>query len=462
MPAPVVTRLIEVEYAGLVLGGSGNYQIHGFHELEGEYGQLTLVVDVVVRDTTTAGCKTLAAALEAAWEKPDQDLRVTIDGQAYVSLTQAGHTGMNGQPSWQLLQTHRSKKSRLYRCRVTVLRPATLTGKGGRQSARWSLHTDDVGIRTLTIRATYTALPGTGSATTVIAANFATYAGEVQTSIGGEWEEPLSYEVEPDHNDKIASVTAVYREVVYPQSGSATDDPKIVNPEYSITTYRLATPQLAESGAAEPVSITVTFGMGFRVALVDGDDLRDTVENLVIEYLERLVSAHSNAPSAPVLVEKNVRIDPVTNRASGVCTFVAFSVSLVRASLRRKNYTYTGNAFAAVMDGRPFSRDHHPSPGIKRRTVVLTTIELWSGGTFADDISQRPIEAAKRQAISEGFWLIDEDQEEEEFERHIPASGSSVRFLERARVMNFEYAEVGAGTGSGAADGLLGPTRTRT
>lgn len=459
MPAPVVTRLIEVEYAGLVLGGSGNYQIHEFHEVEGEYAQLTLFVDVIVRDTTTAGCKTLAAALEAAWEKPDQDLRVTIDGENYVSLTQAGHTGMNGQPKWRLVTTHRSKKSRLYRCSVTVLRPATLTGKGGRQSARWTLTTDDVGIRTVTIKATYTALPAVGSATTVVAANFATYAGVVQAAAapGGEFEEPSVYEVEPDDNDKVATVLAVYREIVYPQSGAGTDDASIVSPQYEITTYRTASPQLTGANAAEPVSIAVSFSMGFRLALVARDSLQETVEALVLPYLTTLVRAHSDAPSAPVLVEKNVKVDPVNSRAAGVATFTAFGTSLVRCALRVTNYIYTGNAFVAVMDGRPFSRDHQPSPGIKRRRIVSTTIELASD--VPSEISQRGVDEAKRQAESEGFHFIDEEEEQERFERRMTGSNSAVRFLERARALNFEYAELRTTTGGGASPGL--ETRAR-
>lgn len=444
MPAPVVSRLISVTYAGLEVGGTTNYQILGLHELEGDYTARTLIVDVLVRDTTTAACKTLADALEAAWEKPDQDLVVTIDGQTFQSLTQAGHTGMNGQPSWALIGTHRSKKSRVYRCRVTLQRPATLTGKAGRQSASWSITHDDVGIRTLAVRAVYTALPGVGAASVVAAADFefpvTGYVAGIKTTLTGEWEEALAVEVERDQNDKLATCTASYREIIAPQSGAGTNDARIVSPQYDVTTFRSASAQLTGANASEPVSITVSFAMGLRLSQVPTDELQQTVEDVVIPHLTTLVQQYSNAPSSPRLVEKSVVVSPMGNRASGACTFVAFGTSLVRASLRTIDYEYLGNAFTVVADGKPFSRDHHPSPGIKRRRIVYLAVELAPGS----DLALRALKKAKDDAIAAGFWLIDQEAEEEAFERRIDG-GDAVRFVEHARGMNFEYVEISQG-----------------
>lgn len=460
MPAPVVPRLISVTYAGLTVGGSSNYQITGYHDLEKEYGQLTVELDVVVRDTTTAGCKTLADALELAWSTPDQDLTVTIDGENFVAVTQSGHTGMNARPSCRMTGLARTKKSRTYRCSVTLLRPATLAGKDGRQSASRTITTDAIGRRRVTIRATYTALPGVGAASTVVDTYFEDWAETVRTAIDPtvEWE-PEGTELEPDDNDKVATIVGVWRELTFDQSARGRDDVALVDPQYDVSTFRTATPQFVGSNASEPVSVAIAFSTGFKLSEVQPEEIRQAVEDLVVAYFAELLDVGSDAPSAPIPIEKNVKVDPIKNTATGVVTYVAFETSLVRCSLRIQDYEYTGNALVAVMDGKPHSRDLHPSPGLRRRVLTYTAVELGDG---TGDLALRPLQAAKRAAVAANYWLIDEQKDGEAFERRLPGGNESVQFFERAHVVTLDYAEIssgGATTASGAGQQLTSQVR---
>lgn len=456
MPAPVVPRLITVTYGGFSVGGTTNYQLHGFHDADGELGQRTIELDVVVRDTTVAGCKTLADALEAAFRKRDQDLTVVIDGTTWLQVTHDGNTGFNARATWALTGFARTKKSRTYRITVTVLLPADdLEEKNGRQSSSWTLATNDVGQRTITLRATYTALPDAGdgalSATEVIAEHFDDWATEIKDLVddAAEWE-PGGRDVEPDDNDKVATVTEVWHEITFDQAAGVRNDPALVKPQYEILTFRTAVPQLAGSGAAEPISVTIAFSTGFHLVEVEPNEIRQAVEDKVVAYLAGLLAIGTDAP-APIAVEKNVKVDPTNNRASGVVTYAAFASSLIRCSLRVQDYEYAGNVLVPVMDRNPHSRDLHPSPGLRRRVITYAALELGDG---TGENALGPLRAAREQAVAEGFWLQDEQEEGESFERRIAGGDQGVLMFERAVVVTYEYGEIAGG-------GSLGPTRTR-
>lgn len=441
MPAPVVTRLNTITYAGVAVGAATNYQLHDVHVLEKSYERITVTFDVLVRDTTTANMKTLAAALEAAYRTPDSNLTVNLGGEDFFAGTQVANTIMNAQPSIELLREARSNKSRLYRCSVTGMLSADLAGKNSRRTSRFDLQTDDVGIRTVTFTASYTASPSAGAGAYEQATNyFEPWAISVRdTLLGGVWDELVARSItRDDDNDKTATATVTYREVIFAQSSDGTNDTTIVDPHYDFVTHRTAMPQYP-GGASEPVAVTVAFNLGVRKSVTQ--DLKAVVQNKVKPYLRGLVATQTDAPSAPVAVEESITTDPINNRVRGAITYVCLSTSLVRMSLRRKEHLYTGKGLVPVLDGKPFSRDLHPGPGARILELTLHTIEIAGVAESGEDISQKPFTDAVAKAEGQGFVLQDQDAETERFARTLPQSGDSITFLERVRVAVLEYAE---------------------
>lgn len=456
MPAPVVTRLNTITYAGLALGAATNYQLSGVHVTDGDHERLSIAFDVLVRDTTGPAMRTLAAALEAAFSTPDADLTVNLGGTDFHALAQAANTGMNAAPTWALLNSHRSGRSRTYRCSVAVMLPEDRAGRDGRRSSVLDIATDDVGIRSVALRATYTAQPGTPavSATEQIAAAFDDYLDDVKADLGGEWEEVSRVVTREDDNDKLATVVVGLQELTFNQAAGTRDHAAIVSPIYDITTFRQALPRLPGSNAVDPVSVTIVFSMGIKISEAQAANPDAFVASTVLPYLRSLVQAHTSVPAAPVAVEQSVSVDVIRSRARGAMTFIAAGSSLLRASLRTLNHGTTGNALVPVMSSDPHERDLHPSPAYRTRRVVLHTLELATAETISpDDLSQRAINEAKRQAVAEGFWLQDENEEWEELERRLEGGADLIRLVERVRVFDFEFARISNGGTSIAGGG---------
>lgn len=399
------TRLNAITYAGLTMGVGTNYDLTGFRAKDTDYETLEVSFTVRVAHATPATYRTLWQALETALRKPNEDLAINLGGST-ETWSHDSNTGFNARATCELLSEGYTKASRRYRCTVAVRLPADEAGKGGRQSGSFVVEDSPSGIRSVTIEAVYTALSGNSASEQVEdSSGFAAYVSAVQTLLGGTWDEPTFYRVRPDDEDKVASVSAAYTEVIYQQSlGVVLDDDDFVQPQVGVSTQRTSVPQLTGSNARPPVTVDVSF---FAFVRKENQDLVGLINDKVIPYLRALADAFSITPGSMTAVASTLRGDPQTNTIGGQVRFVGHAATIVSVELTTTEILQTGTELVPVLDGTKFRRDKYEGPGRLFRQLELKVVEFDTG-----------------QDVLSGHAIMD---------RAVSASGSSWHLINRVQ-----------------------------
>lgn len=449
MPAPVVPRLLSITYGSLTMGGASEYHLHNVHLEDENYDAGSVEFDVLIANTTTAGWASLLAAFKLELGKPHQALSVVMNGSTTLAVTPATNTGFLTRPKIRLLASHRTKKTCLYRVTISWVKPASYEAvtRKYRREASITLRTSDVGLRTLIVRAVYTA-GGTGPGSSAFehaTTDFETYTDGLKTTLGGTWDE-AEPEVTHDDEDKIASASATFRESAIPET-AAGDDAGLVGVTYFVTTHRSQTDQLTGAPADAPTIVSVEFSAGVKLSA--STDPEAYARDLVLTYFRTLVDLHAYAPGTLYLVDEKVRVDVRANRVGGVLAYLAVGTSLLSSALLTAEFLRTGKGYPAVLSGSPWTRDEHDGAGDRKRVIVLRTLELAEGVAGPDDPSQGPFRAAVEAAIGEGFKLLQDDAPlVADFDRRVTGGTEVLRLRQRERRALLEYAEVSTETGA--------------
>lgn len=247
--AGAAPRDFRVDYGSLILGTGSARQITGvsFAERTGE--TFTLEVKFLSRSTTPALFAAEIDAVERALATPYQRLKVTVgntvSNAVWYDFDPATGTGFDAQPAITKREDEDSGHSRIYTARIVVRMPAdklgSTAGRMGRRESVVNVIRLPGGRKEVVISGVYTGVPsGSGSiyARDQYAAQIAAYATAVlaQVDAAAAWElvdEPQA-EVE-DSGDaagqpgrgRVLRFSRTYRQILFPQSSSATDDPQI-------------------------------------------------------------------------------------------------------------------------------------------------------------------------------------------------------------------------------------------
>lgn len=445
MPASVVPRLLSITYGGFVMGGASEYHLHNVHLTDENYDAGSIEFDLVIASTTTELWADLVTAFKIAMRKPNQTLSVVMNGESEVAVDPATNTGFLARPKWKLLASHRTKKTCAYRVSISWVNPADFepSTRKYRREASVTLRTSDVGLRTMSVRAVYTA-GGTGAGSSAFehaTTDFAAYTAQLKLNLGGSWDEAAPNEVTTDDEDKIATAIAGFQEVAVPEV-AAGDDAGLVSVTYFVTTQRSQSEATAGEPASSPTILTVDFSAG--VKLTASTDPEAYARDRVLTYFRDLIDQHGDAGGgSPFLVDENVRVDVRGNRVSGRLQYLAFATTLVRSSLSLAESIRSGLSLVPVLNGNPWARDKHNGAGMWRRVVQLETRELVSGPAGPHDVSQQPFNTAVESAIAEGFHLLsDESPLVRDFETRLAGGAASLTFRDRVRRATLEYGEI--------------------
>lgn len=444
------TRLNVITYAGLAMGASTSYDLTGFRRKDGQYETLTVEFTVRIADSNPTTFRTLWQALETALRTPNGDLLINLGGST-ETWSHDSNTGFNAKPSFELLEEGYTKSSRRYRCTIELQLPADESGKGGRQSGSFSYRDTPSGVRTVTIQAVYTALSG-NSATEQVddASGFAAYVSEVQTLLGGTWDDPSDYAVTPDDEDKVATVVATYIEVIYDQSLSALNDADFVQPQVSVSTIRSSVPQLTGSGARPPVFVDVSF---FTNVKKTNQDLESLIYSKVIPYMREVANTFAIGPGTMTAVASTLRADPHSNTISGSVRFRGDASSIVSVSLATTEILDTGTELVALHDERKFSKVLEEGPAHLYRQIELEVKELDTG---QDALSGHAIMSRAVTSQGGGWFLKNTVQRAMRTEEDLPdIPDGRIKLVTISSAYLMEYGVVKIRTGGS------GQTRTR-
>lgn len=404
MTNPAVTRTNEITYGGFTVGGTSSYWLHDVHIIEQDYDSLALSFVVVVRENTKAALLSSVADLKAAYRKPFGDLLVNLGGEDFVDLSHDDNTGFNAVPAIELIETHRTPLSQAYRCSVAVQLPADLAGKDGRASSSVEITTDLIGVRTLTISATYTAL-GSNSASAQLASAFSTYVDSLKTAFGGSWVQSSGQPVARDDENKNASTTITLVEVIFDQSLNTRVNATLVLPEYTVTVSRQAGTFLTGSGVFAPAEVAVSFQTGVKAS--ESQNLPAVFEEVVRPYLTRIATDHAGGGGlAPVVVAKSVAFDPTRNAISGSILFRIHFSTTIFATLNVANRYPRLETLVPVLDQNPVARDLHFRPVDTVRVITYAIV------TLNDPATPQQVDAFEQEIArseQDGYRLLDSD-----------------------------------------------------
>lgn len=385
-----MARTFEIVYGSYTIGNNGtssDVRLDGKVSFEQSYTEVTVSFEVIVLSSSVSAFHTARTALVNAYTTPDQALELEVGGADRWAFTQAGNTGFNAQPSIEELDgVESTDRSARFRCSVTMGRPATLTGKDGRQSSSVSVAEDAAGYRTVTIAGTYTALSGNG-ARAQYAASIDTYVAAVKLALSvSEWDLVGTPSADTDDNDKVLVFSRTYAEVRREQGVGVTNVDGLINPQLRIRQRDTATNATTELGQSEPLrTLTVTYA-----ATVHKDTstnvpefYESTIRPKIIEELEALGGGGVIVQSEDVdygLTGNDVAVDMVVQVDSGS--------GLYAARIVVEDFTISGEVRYPIWNGDPYSRDVYDGLGLWTRTVTKTVLRrVGTGASLVDDPS---------------------------------------------------------------------------
>lgn len=356
-----------IVYGSTTVGGaSTDYVLDGPMRIGNDYVTGTVSADVVVVKNpayTEAQFKTACAALEAAFRVPRQRLQVILGSQTMIDWNPSTDTGFNAEPSCEKVGDDvDTARSRRYRITVKATLPADLSGQNGRRSSITTVEYDASRIRTVTITGEYTAISST-AARAVYTANSPAFFSAVLTALGGTYE-LIRETPDSDDADKICKFTAVYREIVYAQSGAGLDHTNIVSHTVS---FARSFPSPGDSGGGtvrRPETVVVTYDCNVRGT--------QGLESLWNGTLRPYVIAQFNAKfpnKASAIVSEDPRFEHANQRITASLTFSAIiSGDILTLAATMGFEEDAGKRFTGAWTGDKYA--HHVDQGF---AVVLLT-----------------------------------------------------------------------------------------
>jgi len=234
---PAVTRLLEIDYGGFIVGGAGDAILTDLIRIqevsyERAIVEFTFSMEKAVSDADFA---TKVQAAEAAFRTPRQDLVIRQGGNIVRTYSHTNSTGFNAQPFISKIGDPGgdTSRTRIYTVRIEFQLPADLAGQNGRRDSRVELRWDGSRNRFLTISGTYTALTAAGARAQYLA-QIQAYVTSITGTLTGTWE-VTEEEVATDDADKVAEFRIVLEDLGYNQSLSALDDNRIVRQTLRVT-----------------------------------------------------------------------------------------------------------------------------------------------------------------------------------------------------------------------------------
>jgi len=410
------------------------------------YASLRLTATVVCESATVDGFETLKAALYAAWRTPNGDLLIedTGAGSPLLSLTHAAATGFNARAEVEELgPEHRTDRSGEFRLVVEFGLPADEVGKGFRAAAEVEIEVDDLGLKTARITANYTAGAST-SASANAAAGFPAFVAAILAAAGGGYDTTLAAITSRDDEDKIATIATERRELAFNQSAGLLDDTRLFGVEYTISTERIPTLAPVGSGGEAPVTVEIIFAGGLpRLSPADQDPV-NTVENVVLPYIDQLVVTITPSYASGTVVRTGDKISivpggPSGRRASGVVRYQLFGSAVVAAFKEVEDDETPGATYVPVLDGSQFGRDLHTGPATFVRRVFISTRETVAAGVSA--VIDSLAGSAELDASAAGYALINRRRSVADLEFGVRGK-VTIPLVDRAITLTFLRVEV--------------------
>ena len=369
MATPV--QEITITYAGYGVGGSSGRVLEAYHTFE--IGTVTTAIEfsfVIGGIANSADLATAIAAAELAFNTPYSALTVVQSGSTLLSLSHSASTGFNSMP--RIIKTESladTGRSRRYVVRIDFGMPATNYGTSYRRESSVRIEYSASRRRRLIITAVYTANGATGARAQALSAG-PTYAGTVRTAITGTWDGRSSEFVDADDQDKVATWSATYNELIFSDAGSA-DDTTLVDGQLAVTRNKTAP---GDFGTARRLA-TVT--LNYSVSLDSSASTAiltkfDSIRGWFVTQMQNTLGSGSLA-----IVQEDVTPDYPNN--SLVVVMVGKGTTggtILEASFETEDFSQEGGVLVGVWSGRKFDKHLFQGEASYVRTETATQVLL--------------------------------------------------------------------------------------
>ena len=375
---PAVTRELAIVYGSLTLGGSSStYLLTGTYSIRHGYGQLTVECSVVVVAATQAAFRTAYIALEDAIRLPRQDLTITL-GSGSQSFTMAANTGLNQEAVCSRSEagsTFDTGMSRLYDVSITCELPADNTGDNGLATKTIDVMTDAADRALVTLNGSYTAI-GVNSARAQYDAQIAGLISSTMTALSITNYETIQTDVAEDYANKIVNFRLAVQEILYPETGAATNDSRLKNVRLTIT--RQQTNQgNATTNVEVPIELSVGYGCDVDSAVTT--DLETLWDTVIYPYMVDKAREVTEATTIAV-ISKNPQYNRSGNGIEATIGVIAYSagalISHQISTVDDENYAIK---LIPVWDGNPAAKIIQTGEANIIKTIREETVRFQRG-----------------------------------------------------------------------------------
>lgn len=364
------TQEITVTYAGYGVGGSTGRILEAYHTFE--IGTETAAVEysfIIPQTADSAALATAVAAAELAFNTPYAAFTVAQSGSTLLSFSHSSSTGFNSKP--RIIKTESladTGRSRRYVVRIDFGIPATNFGTSYRRSSQVQVTYDPSRRRHLKITAVYTANGSTAASTQALSAG-PTYAGTVVTALTGTWEK-IDESVDHDDQDKVATWTRTYDELIFSDGGSSNDAVLVGG---KLTVAREKTAPGDYIGARRIVTLTLNYSCALDSSASTAILTKfDSVRSWFITQIQNTLGSGTLA-----LMSETVTPDYPNN--SLVVAMVAVGTSggnVLEWHVETEDFREEGGVLVGVWSGQKFDKYAFQGPASYVRTETATQI-VW-------------------------------------------------------------------------------------
>lgn len=375
---PAVTRELAISYGTLTLGGSSStYLLTGTYSIRHGYGQLTVECSVVVVADTQAAFRTAYIALEDGIRLPKQDLTITL-GSGSQSFTMGANSGFNHEGVCSRAEagsSYDTGMSRLYDISITCDLPADNSGDNGLATKTVDVITDAADRALVTLNGSYTAI-GVNSARAQYDAQIAGLISSTMTALSITNYETIQSEVAEDYANKVVNFQVALQEVIYPETGSTTNDARLKNVRLTIT--RQQTNQgNASTDVEEPIELSVGYGCDVDSSVTT--DLETLWDTVIYPYMVDKAREVTEATTIAV-VSKNPQYNRSGNGIEATIGVIAYTagalISHQITTVDDENYPVK---LIPVWDGNPAAKIIQTGEANIIKTVREETVRFQRG-----------------------------------------------------------------------------------
>ncbi len=370
----IVPRLYSVVYGGITISDAASgYALEGPVLPRFRYRETSWSFGVVVYGTTQENLETLSAALIAEFQKPRQDLTITLNNKTY-SYSEAAKTGYEMAPSIERDAggPFDSMLTREFSCSVSLTEPAILASDDGVFDYSYNHSIGPDGIRQLSLTGIITT-DGTLAAEAQYEAKIAAIVNAVQNAAesGVTWtEETESRGIE--RFDHEMTFTRSYRRQLYKDSLSAFNVEAIKFPQLAVAPTLIYEAN-AIPGITRPVELKAQYSA--TVDAGESTDLTGLWEAHVVPLLEafaaEVATIYSTDP--PITQEITPTFDPTGNSISGFIRFVAFGPQRIFAITIEEEVAAVSGALKIPVYGvSPYERARLPGVATAKASIIVT------------------------------------------------------------------------------------------